>query len=64
MHQTVADFVERMGLTLEGEGLPRIAGRLFGFLLVHPEAYSLDELAERLQVSKASISTNARRGSP
>lgn len=60
MHQTVAEFVEKMALTLEGEGLPRIAGRIFGFLLVHPEAYSLDELAEHLQVSKASISTNAR----
>ena len=60
MHESVADFIERMGLTLEGEGLPRIAGRLFGFLLVHPEAYSLDDLADQLQVSKASISTNAR----
>lgn len=60
MHETVAEFVEKFGLTLEGEGLPRIAGRLMGFLLIHPEAYSLDELAEQLQVSKASISTNAR----
>lgn len=60
MHSGVADFVERMGLLLEGEGLPRIAGRLFGFLLVHSQAFSLDELAEQLQVSKASISTNAR----
>jgi DNA-binding MarR family transcriptional regulator len=60
MHEAVAEFVERMALTLESEGLPRIAGRLVGFLLVHPDAYSLDELAEHLQVSKASISTNAR----
>ena len=60
MHESVAEFVERMALTLEAEGLPRIAGRLFGFLLIHSDAYSLDELAERLQVSKASISTNAR----
>jgi DNA-binding MarR family transcriptional regulator len=60
MHDSVAEFVERMGLTLEGEGLPRIAGRIFGFLLIHADAYSLDDLAEQLQVSKASISTNAR----
>lgn len=60
MHESVAEFIEKMGLVLEGEGLPRIAGRLFGFLLVHPESFSLDELAEQLQVSKASISTNAR----
>lgn len=60
MHESVREFVEKMGLTLEAEGLPRTAGRLIGFLLVHPESYSLDELAEKLQVSKASVSTNAR----
>ena len=60
MHESVQSFVERMGLMMESEGLPRIAGRIFGFLLVHEGAYSLDELAERLQVSKASVSTNAR----
>ena len=53
-------FVERMGLTSEADGLPRIAGRIFGYLLIHEGAFSLDELAERLQVSKASVSTNAR----
>jgi DNA-binding transcriptional regulator GbsR (MarR family) len=60
MHDSVQNFVERMGLMMEAEGLPRIAGRVFGFLLVNEGAFSLDELAERLQVSKASISTNAR----
>ena len=47
MHESVAEFVERMALTLEAEGLPRIAGRLFGFLLIHSDAYSLDELFQR-----------------
>ena len=60
MHRAVEEFVERMAVTLEGHGLPRIAGRLFAFLLVNGEAVSLDELAEELQVSKASVSTNAR----
>lgn len=60
MHESVQSFVERMGLLMEDEGLPRIAGRIFGFLLVHEDAFSLDELAETLQVSKASVSTNAR----
>lgn len=60
MHESIEEFVERMGLMLESEGLPRIAGRLVGFLMIHPESYSLDELAEQLKVSKASISTNAR----
>jgi len=57
--QTV-QFVERMGLALEYDGLPRIAGRIFGLLLVSEDARSLDDLAAELRVSKASVSTNAR----
>jgi DNA-binding transcriptional regulator GbsR (MarR family) len=60
MDRRTAQFVERMGLTLESDGLPRIAGRIFGLLLVNEKALSLDELAAELRVSKASISTNAR----
>ena len=55
-----AHFIESMGLALESDGLPRIAGRIFGLLLVSDEARSLDDLAAELRVSKASISTNAR----
>jgi DNA-binding transcriptional regulator GbsR (MarR family) len=53
-------FIERLGIILEADGLPRIAGRLFGVLLLSPEPLSLDELAHRLDVSKASVSTDAR----
>ena len=53
-------FVEGMGLFFESEGGPRIAGRLFAYLLLQDEPQSLDRLAESLRVSKASISTNAR----
>lgn len=53
-------FIEQIAVLLEADGLPRVAGRLFGLLLVSPEARSLDELAEQLDVSKASISVNAR----
>jgi DNA-binding transcriptional regulator GbsR (MarR family) len=60
MQDPVEGFVERMGLLMEAEGMPRIAGRLIGFLLLREGAFSLDDLAERLQVSKASVSTNAR----
>jgi DNA-binding MarR family transcriptional regulator len=60
MHKAVEQFVERMGIMLEADGVPRIAGRIFGFLMVHAGAYSLDDLAEKLKVSKASVSTNAR----
>lgn len=60
MEGSVQQFVERMGLLCEREGMPRGAGRLFGLLLVSDRAYSLDELTESLQASKASVSTNAR----
>jgi DNA-binding transcriptional regulator GbsR (MarR family) len=60
MEAQTANFIERMGLALESDGLPRIAGRIFGLLLVSEEARSLDELAAELRVSKGSVSTNAR----
>jgi DNA-binding transcriptional regulator GbsR (MarR family) len=60
MHPAVQQFVERMGLMMEADGLPRSAGRIFGFLLLTETPFSLDEMAEKLQVSKASVSTNAR----
>lgn len=53
-------LIERMGRYYESDGLPRIAGRLFGFLLLEDEARSLDEMAQALAVSKTSVSTNAR----
>lgn len=53
-------FIEHMGQLYERDGLPRIAGRLFGSLLLTEDALNLDQLAESLQVSKGSVSTNAR----
>lgn len=55
------EFVEQMGFASESDGLSRIAGRLFGTLLLSEEPRSLDELAADLDVSKASVSTEARR---
>jgi DNA-binding transcriptional regulator GbsR (MarR family) len=53
-------FIERMGLTFERMGLARTFGRLFGLLMVADRPLSLDDMVERLDVSKASVSTNAR----
>lgn len=61
MHPNTRQIIERIGVLIEAEGLPRIAGRIFGLLLVTPGECSLDEMAEVLGVSKASISTDARR---
>jgi DNA-binding transcriptional regulator GbsR (MarR family) len=56
-----AQFVEEMGLMFEGVGLPRMAGRIFGWLLIsNPPQQSHGELAEVLQASKGSISSMTR----
>lgn len=60
MDQRTERFVAKMGLLFEADGASRTAGRLLGLLLLSGEELSLDDLAERLQVSKASVSTNAR----
>lgn len=60
MGENGARFIEMMGQHVEEEGVPRIFGRLMGALLLNAEPRSLDELAEQLQVSKGSISSNAR----
>ena len=49
-----------MAASLATDGYPRIAGRIYGLLLLSAEGLSLDDLTERLGVSKASASTNAR----
>jgi DNA-binding transcriptional regulator GbsR (MarR family) len=54
-------FIERMGLMLEADGLPRIAGRILGYLLITPGECSLEDLASELGVSRASVSNDARR---
>ena len=53
-------FADRFAALFESDGQPPIAGRIFGLLLVSDDALSLDELADALDVSKASASTNAR----
>lgn len=60
MRDATDTFIETMGRHFEEEGIPRIAGRLFGLLLVNEEPCSLDDMAERLQVSKGSVSSNSR----
>jgi DNA-binding transcriptional regulator GbsR (MarR family) len=60
MDPKTSQFTDRLALLFENDGLPPIAGRIFGLLLLSEDALSLDELAEDLGVSKASASTNAR----
>jgi DNA-binding transcriptional regulator GbsR (MarR family) len=59
-HAHGQEFIERLGRLAEGEGLPRIAGRMMGLLMISGGPLSIDELADQLKVSRASISTNGR----
>lgn len=54
-------FVEDVGLYLENSGLPRMAGRLLGWLMIcDPPEQSSAQLVDALGASKGSISTNTR----
>ena len=54
-------FIEEVGIVFEQTGLPRMAGRMFGWLLISDPPYqSPAELAEVLMASKGSISTTIR----
>jgi len=54
-------FVEDVGIIFEQTGLPRMAGRIFGWLLVSdPQHQSTDQLAEALMASKGSMSSMTR----
>lgn len=54
------DLINTIGEKAEKFGFSRIAGQLEGLLLFSRQPMSLDEMAERLEVSKGSVSTNIR----
>jgi DNA-binding transcriptional regulator GbsR (MarR family) len=53
-------FIEEMGLISQEHGGPRIAGRIIGLLMLEGRELSLQQISDRLGVSRASVSTNAR----
>ena len=54
-------YVEEFGMVFEQTGLPRMAGRILGWLVISdPPHQSTSELAEALMASKGSISTMTR----
>ncbi|MDH4039698.1 MAG: hypothetical protein OEW92_04325 [Gammaproteobacteria bacterium] len=56
LSQAESDFVEQLGLAAESGGLTRITGRIWGLLIVSEDALAPAEIAELLQVSRASVS--------
>ncbi len=54
-------FIEDIGLFFEQLGMPRMAGRILGVLLISdPPAQSITEISEKLKASKSSVSIMAR----
>ena len=57
------DYADEIGQYFHGHGLPRILGRILGWLLVcEPAHQSADELAEALNVSRGSVSMAVNSG--
>jgi DNA-binding transcriptional regulator GbsR (MarR family) len=54
------EFIEKVGVIAQTEGLPRIAGRVLAMLLYDGERVSFGELAKALQVSRGSVSSSVR----
>ena len=53
-------FIEAGGHTTQSFGLGRILGQIYALLYLSPRPLCLDEIAEELSVSKASVSTTVR----
>lgn len=60
LHAVNNSTVAGLGRLSRFFGFNEVMGRLYGTLLLSPEALSLDDLAERLQISKGSVSMNMR----
>jgi DNA-binding transcriptional regulator GbsR (MarR family) len=61
MDERQAQFVEAMGQMLAGQGLPPMAGRMWGWLLIcEPPEQTAGDLSEALGASRGSISGTAR----
>ncbi|MBN2304683.1 MAG: helix-turn-helix domain-containing protein [Anaerolineae bacterium] len=59
--QTVGNnLLEGLGQLANYFGFNKVMGQLFGALLLSPDPMSLDDLMERLGISKASVSTHMR----
>ncbi|MFC4496769.1 GbsR/MarR family transcriptional regulator [Streptomyces ovatisporus] len=57
----VLDWVERVSMYLAQDGVPPIAGRVLGWLMIcDPPEQSAGQIAEAIGASRASLTTNLR----
>ncbi len=64
LHQTLdtvnTSITEGLGQLASYFGFSKVMGQLFGTLMLSPDPLSLDDLMDRLGISKASVSTHMR----
>ena len=53
-------FIEAIGQISSSLGLNRVAGQLYALLFLNPQPLSLNEMVERIGISKGHVSTNIR----
>ena len=57
----IADrFIEMLGHPAEADGLPRLTGQVWALLVLSEEPISAGAIADRLKISRGSVSTNTR----
>jgi len=55
-----AELIDTMAKLAMMLGMPKSTGQIYGLLYLTPEALALEEIADRLSISKASVSTGVR----
>jgi len=58
--RVIRQYTARTGQMYENFGFPRISGEIGALLYLHKGAMSIDQIAEFLQISRGSVSTNCR----
>ena len=54
------DFIDRLGFYYESYGIPRMGGRILGYILLCDSPISAEHISSTLSISRASVSTNLR----
>lgn len=54
------DFIDKLGFYYESYGIPRIGGRILGYILLCDSPVSAEHISSALSISRASVSTNLR----
>lgn len=60
LHDVHDSMLDGLGQLADYFGFSKVMGQLYGTLLLSPKPLSLDDMMERLSISKASVSMNMR----